>query len=149
LSVTTHDVLAFQHAYLYGWGNDHHFTLNILDGPLDYVHRLVEGWPWDNAGDFWNVSYVLAFVVDVVLLVVMWRPLRWSYRVFVLGSILLPLFSSTIFAYNRYSVVLFPFVLVACKWTMTPPTLRQATLLTMGAFSVLNIVLFTAGYWVG
>ncbi len=149
LALTTHDVLAFQHAYLYGWGNDHHFTLNVLAGPLDYLHRLVDGWPWDDAGDFWNVSYVLAFVVDVVLLAVMWRPLRWSYRVFVLGSILLPLMSSTIFAYNRYSIALFPFLLVACRWTATRPTLRQAALLTMGAFSLLNIVLFTAGYWVG
>ncbi|HEY7127118.1 MAG TPA: mannosyltransferase family protein [Ktedonobacterales bacterium] len=149
LAVTTHDPLAFQHAYNLGWGNDHLFTLNIFVGPTRYASWLVAGWPWHTAGDFTNLSYLLALVVDVVLLAAMWRPLRWSYRVFALGSILLPLFSSTIFAYNRYSVVLFPFVLVACRWTATRPTLRQAALLTMGAFSVLNIVLFTAGYWVG
>ncbi len=149
LTLTTHDPLAFQHAYLYGWGNEHVFTLNIFAGPARYASWLIDGWPWRNAGDFTNLSYVLAVVLDVVLLAAMWRPMRWSYRVFVLGSILLPLFSSTIFAYNRYSVVLFPLVLVACRWTATRPTLRQAALLTMGAFSLLNIVLFTAGYWVG
>jgi hypothetical protein len=149
LAVTTHDPLAFQHAYLYGWGNDHQFTLNILAGPLRYASWLVAGWPWHTAGDFINLSYVLAVVLDVALLAAMWRALGWSYRLFALGSILLPLFSSTIFAYNRYSVVLFPFLLVACRWTATRPTLRQAVLLTMGAFSLLNIVLFTAGYWVG
>lgn len=149
LALTTHDPLAFQHAYNLGWGNDHLFTLNIFVGPVRYTSWLIDGWPWDSADDVINLSYVLAVVVDVVLLVAMWRSLRWSYRVFVLGSILLPLMSSTIFAYNRYSLVLFPFLLVACRWTATRPTLRQAALLTMGAFSLLNLVLFTAGYWVG
>lgn len=148
LLVALRDPLAFQHAYKLGWG-DRHFTLNVLAAPAQDILWLVTHWPWHGQGAFITLSYVLALVVDGILLLVMWRALRWSYRVFLLGNMLLPLLSGTLFAYNRYSLVLFPFLLVACRWTATRPTLRQTVLLTMGCFSVLNIVLFTASYWVG
>jgi Gpi18-like mannosyltransferase len=139
-----HDPLAFQHAYNYGWSG-RHFTLNILEGPLHYFQLLFSSWPWNVS----YLSYVLALLIDCTLLVVMRRPMRWSYRVFVIGSMVLPLMSGTLFAYNRYSLVLFPFLLVACRWTAKRPSLREATLLVMGFFCVLNLLMFTASYWVG
>ncbi len=142
------DPLAFQHAYNLGWGG-RHFTLNIFAAPLQDMLVLVKDWPWQGAPTFWTVNYLLALVIDCLLLLVMWRSLRWSYRVFVLGNMLLPLMSGTLFAYNRYSLVLFPFLLVACRWTASRPTLRAAVLLSIGCVSILNIVLFTASYWVG
>ncbi len=142
------DPLAFQHAYNYGWGG-RHFTLNILAAPLQNIEWLAQHWPWQNAAAFAAASYGLALVIDCALLVAMWRPMRWSYRVFVVGNMLLPLFSATLFAYNRYSVVLFPFLLVGCRWAANRPTLRQGALLTMGCFSLLNLILFTGTYWVG
>jgi hypothetical protein len=148
LQLLYHDPLAFQHAYNYGWGG-RHFTLGIWAGPQEYLQLLINGWPWDNRADITSLSCVLALVVDCTLLAVMWRPMRWSYRLFVVGSMLLPLLSATLFAYNRYSLVLFPFLLVACRWTAKRPTLREATLLVMGFLSVLGLVMFTASYWVG
>lgn len=148
LLVVLRDPLAFQHAYNLGWG-ERHFTLNILATPVKNFQWLAEHWPLSDGGALATLSYELALVVDCILLVIMWRSLRWSYRAFILGNMLLPLLSGTLFAYNRYSLVLFPFVLVACRWTATRPTLRQSALLTMGGFSVFNIVLFTASYWVG
>jgi Gpi18-like mannosyltransferase len=148
LLVVLRDPLAFQHAYKLGWG-DRHVTLNILAAPVRNFQWLVAHWPWQDQSRFITLSYELALLVDCALLLIMWRSLRWSYRVFVVGNMLLPLFSGTLFAYNRYSLVLFPFLLVACRWTATRPTLRQITLLTIGCFSVLNIVLFTASYWAG
>jgi len=142
------DPLAFQHAYNFGWG-DRHFTLNIVAAPLQDMQLLVKNWPWQGGPIFWTVNYLLALVVDCVLLLVMWRSLRWSYRVFVMGNMLLPLLSGTLFSYNRYSLVLFPFLLVACRWTASRPTLRAAVLLTIGCVSILNIIFFTASYWVG
>jgi Gpi18-like mannosyltransferase len=142
------DPLAFQHAYNLGWG-DRHLTLNILAAPLQDFQWLVAHWPWQDGSALITLSYEVALVVDCILLLIMWRSLRWSYRVFIVGNMLLPLLSGTLFAYNRYSLVLFPFVLIACRWTATRPNLRQIALLTMGCFSVLNIVLFTASYWVG
>ncbi len=148
LLVMLRDPLAFQHAYNLGWG-DRHLALNILATPVQDFRWLVAHWPWHDSGALITFSYELALVVDCILLVIMWRSLRWSYRVFILGNMLLPLLSGTLFAYNRYSLVLFPFVLVACRWMATRPTLRQMALLTIGCFSVLNILLFTASYWVG
>jgi hypothetical protein len=148
LSLVLHDPLAFQHAYNLGWG-DRHFTLNLLAALVQDVQWLVAHSLWRDRGALTTFSYVLALLVDVFLLLLMWRSLRWSYRVFVVGNMLLPLLSGTLFAYNRYSLVLFPFLLVACRWTATRPTLRQIVLLTMGCFSLVNIVLFTASYWVG
>jgi Gpi18-like mannosyltransferase len=142
------DPLAFQHAYNYGWGG-RHFSLNIFAAPFLDIQWLVQHWPWQGASAFFTASYVLALVVDSALLLLMWPSLRWSYRVFVAGNMLLPLLSATLFAYNRYSLVLFPFLLVACRWTAKRSTLRGAALLTMGCFSVLNIIFFTASYWVG
>lgn len=148
LTALYHDPLAFQHAYNYGWGG-RHFSLNIIAAPLQDLHYLIQGWPWNNSSTLTTASYVLALVVDCALLLLMWRSLRWSYRVFVVGNMVLPLLSATLFAYNRYSLVLFPFLLVACRWTARRPTLREAALITMGCFSLLNIFLFTASYWVG
>jgi hypothetical protein len=148
LQLAYHDPLAFQHAYNYGWGG-RHFTLHIWEGAQEYLTWMIGSWPWHNRAVLTYMSCVLALAVDCVLLVAMWRPMRWSYRVFVVGSILLPLLSGTLFAYNRYSLVLFPFLLVACRWTAKRPTLRESALLLIGMFSVLNIVLFTASYWVG
>jgi len=148
LQLAYHDPLAFQHAYNYGWGG-RHFTLALWVGPEQYIKLLVGGWPWHSRDILTPLSCTLALVVDCVLLALMWRSLRWSYRLFVVGSMLLPMFSGTLFAFNRYSLALFPFVLVACGWTAKRPTLRQATLLIIGFFSVLNIILFTASYWVG
>ncbi|HEU5200265.1 MAG TPA: mannosyltransferase family protein [Ktedonobacterales bacterium] len=148
LAVLYRDPLAFQHAYQYGWGG-RHFTLALWVGPQQYISALAGSWPWTDRGmiTFW--SCLAALVIDVLLLALMWRSLRWSYRLFVLGNMALPLCSATLFAYNRYSLVLFPFLLVACCWTQKRPTLREGALLTMGGFSVLNIVLFAASYWVG
>jgi Gpi18-like mannosyltransferase len=147
LHLVYHDALAFQHAYAYGWG-DRQFTLNIWWGPQVYFQSLLTDRPW-NRGDVTYLGCVVALVISCALLALMWRSLRWSYRVFVLGSMLLPLLSGTLFAYNRYSLTLFPFVLVACRWTAYRPTLREATLLVMGFFCVLGIVMFTSSYWVG
>ncbi len=148
LGVVYHDPLAFQHAYDYGWG-ERQFTLRIWAGPQMYIQWLAAGWPWTDREAITTWSCVVALVVDVALLLLMWRALRWSYRLFVVGNILLPLLSATLFAYNRYSLVLFPFLLIACKWTANRPTLREGVLLTMACFSVLNVVMFTASYWVG
>ena len=142
------DPLAFQHAYNYGWGN-RHFTLAIWSVPQHYIGWVMTSWPWTDRGSITTWSYIAALVLDVLLLLVMWRALRWSYRVFVLGNLLLPLLSGTLFAYNRYSLVLFPLLLVACCWTAKRPNLREGVLLTMACFLVLNIVMFTASYWVG
>lgn len=142
------DPLAFQHAYDYGW-QFRHFTLNIALAPLQAIQALARAWPWQGDSAFVTASYVLALAVDCILLLGMWRSLRWSYRVFVVGSIMLPLTSSSLVSYNRYSLVLFPFLLVACRWTASRPTLRQAALFTIGCFSVLSIIFFTASYWVG
>jgi hypothetical protein len=147
LQLAYHDPLAFQHAYAYGWGG-RHFTLDIWSGPQMYLQLLASDHPWTR-DDLTYLGCVLALAIDCALLVAMWRPMRWSYRVFVIGSMLLPLLSGTLFAYNRYSLMLFPFLLVACRWTAKRPTLREATLLTMGFFCVLGIVMFTASYWVG
>ena len=147
LQLAYHDPLAFQHAYAYGWGG-RHFTLNIWSGPQMYLQLLAGDHPWSR-NDLTYLGCVLALAIDCALLVAMWRPMRWSYRVFVVGSMLLPLMSGTLFAYDRYSLMLFPFLLVACRWTAKRPTLREATLLTMGFFCVLGIVMFTASYWVG
>jgi Gpi18-like mannosyltransferase len=142
------DPLAFQHAYNYGWGG-RHFTLNIFAAPLQSILVMARDWPWQGAPALWEVSYVAALAIDCALLLVMWRSLRWSYRAFVVGSMLLPLLSGTLFAYNRYSLVLFPFLLVACRWTANRPALREAALLIMGCFSVMYLIFFTASYWVG
>jgi Gpi18-like mannosyltransferase len=148
LGVVYHDPLAFQHAYNYGWGQQH-FTLAIWSGPQLYIGWLARSSPWTDRAFITTWTCVVALLVDVTLLLLMWRALRWSYRLFVLGNLLLPLFSGTLFAYNRYSLVLFPFLLVACLWTAKRPNLREGVLLTMACFSVLNIVMFTASYWVG
>jgi len=147
LQVAYHDALAFQHAYNYGWGG-RQFTLNLWQGPQNYLQALFNTSPWGRT-ELTYLGCLLALGIDCALLVVMWRALRWSYRVFVVGSMLLPLLSGTLFAYNRYSLTLFPFVLVACRWTAKRPTLREATLLTMGFFCVLGIIMFTSSYWVG
>lgn len=148
LGVLYRDPLAFQHAYQYGWGG-RHFTLALWVGPQQYINVLAGSWPWTDRGLITLWSCLAALVVDVLLLALMWRSLRWSYRLFVLGNLALPLCSATLFAYNRYSLVLFPFLLVACRWTQQRPTLREGALLTMGSFSVLNIAMFAASYWVG
>lgn len=148
LGVVYHDPLAFQHAYNHGWGQQH-FTLAIWTGPQTYIGWLAQTWPWTDRAFIITWISVFALFVDVALLLLMWRSLRWSYRLFVLGNMLLPLFSGTLFAYNRYSLVLFPFLLVACLWTAKRPNLREGVLLTMACFSVLHMVMFTAGYWVG
>ncbi len=147
LYVVYHDALAFQHAYQYGWGG-RQFTLDIWLGPQNYLQALLGVWPWSRT-DITYLGCVLALVIDCALLALMWRALRWSYRVFVVGSMLLPLLSGTLFAYNRYSLTLFPFALVACRWTAKRPTLREAVLMTSGFFCVLGMVMFTASYWVG
>jgi Gpi18-like mannosyltransferase len=147
LQLIYHDALAFQHAYAYGWGG-RQFTLNIWLGPQTYLQSLLTDAPW-NRTDLTYLGNVLALVIDCALLALMWRALRWSYRVFIVGSMLLPLLSGSLFAYNRYSLTLFPFVLVACRWTAKRPTLREATLLVMGFFCVLGIAMFTSSYWVG
>lgn len=148
LQLVYHDALAFQHAYDYAWGG-REFTLSIWTGPQKYVELVAGGWPIDELNDVTYLSCLVALVVDYALLAAMWRALRWSYRCFVIGSMLLPLLSGTLFAYNRYSLTLFPFVLIACRWTANLPTLREATLLLIGFFSILNIIMFTASYWVG
>ncbi len=147
LQLSYHDALAFQHAYAYGWGG-RQFTLRIWLGPQAYLQGLLNHWPW-NREDVFLLACLLALVIDCALLAAMWRSLRWSYRFFVVGSMLLPLLSGTLFAYNRYSLTLFPFLLVACRWTAQRPTLREATLFVSGFFCVLGIVMFTASYWVG
>lgn len=147
LQLAYHDPLAFQHAYTYGWGG-RHVTLDIWSGPQMYLQFLASDHPWTRT-DLTYLSCVLALAIGCALVAAMWRPMRWSYRVFVVGSMLLPLMSGTLFAYNRYSLALFPFLLVACRWTAKRPTLREATLLTMGFFCFLGIVMFTSSYWVG
>lgn len=142
------DPLAFQHAYNYGW-QYRHFSLNIFAAPWQSLSDLALHWPWDHASILGDAGCVLTLLVDGVLLLVMWRSLRWSYRVFVAGSIVLPLLSSSLISYNRYSLVLFPFLLVACRWTANRPALREAVLLTIGGFSLLYLVFFTGSYWVG
>ena len=119
-----------------------------MGGPQSYLQRLLTDHPWDRE-DITILICLLALVIDVVLLVAMWRPMRWSYRFFVVGSMLLPLLSGTLFAYNRYSLTLFPFLLVACYWTAQRPTLREAVLVTSGFFCILGVVMFTSSYWVG
>jgi hypothetical protein len=147
LQLVYHDALAFQHAYQYGWGG-RQFTLSIWTGPQTYLQLLFADSPWTRT-DLAYLAPLVALGIDSVLLAAMWRSMRWSYRLFVIGSMLLPLMSGTLFGFNRYSLTLFPFLLVACRWTAKRPTLREATLLVSGFFCVLGIVMFTASYWVG
>jgi hypothetical protein len=147
--ITQHDAFAFRNAYANGQWNDQHNTLNIFAGPLTYFRYMLKDPLYHDYGGVVTFTYLAALVAVVVLLAVAWRHLRWSHRLFSIGTAVIPLLSGSLFSYYRYSIVpLLPIMIVACRWLARRPTWRDATLLCLAGLAFFGIIGFAGSHWI-
>jgi Gpi18-like mannosyltransferase len=138
-------VHTYQRAYDIGWPY-RRFSLNIFkplyDPILAHVFHSVTV-PTTTLADGLGL---LSFVATIVLLVWGWRPLRLSYRVFCLLSIIVPLLTSVVEGLGRYYLVIFPLVLSAARIAQAHPRLvRPAVVAGLVAQAAL-IAAFCTGH---
>lgn len=147
--ITQHDAFAFKAAYAPGNWNDQTSTLNIFRGPLRYLHESIQDPPYKDYGGIVTAGYLGALVLVVLLLALTWRRMPWSYRVFAIGTAVIPLLSGSMFSYYRYSMVpLLPILIVSCPWLAVRPIRRDTVVLCLAGLAFFDIMAFAGSYWV-
>lgn len=116
---------------------------------------------------FWTVrpidwkyyAYVQEFVLSIValfgLIMASWQTLKrrikmnWAYLVFAWGIYILPTLTGNFSSMPRYLLVCFPlFVYLAIFFDKKHPLLKFFYLTISLIFLIINLILFTQGYWV-
>ncbi len=94
---------------------------------------------------FIAVLEVLAIILPLVLIIIYWRKIRFSYLVFTLGVLLLPTLNGTFNSMPRYSLMAFLLLPLVASFK------SKYFILILLIFIILQIILvsfFTRGYWV-
>lgn len=99
-----------------------------------------------NSLSFFNVSLELMFtVIPLILLVWMYKKIRFSYWIFILGCLILPSLTGTFSSMPRYALMgflLIPFI------TEKLGGLLKYVIFTMAILEAILVSLFVRGYWV-
>ncbi len=136
LSVRFADPLAFMHAQEYWPRGDLRNPLIVLSEAVALVYETSLPSGIRN----WNVVVDSAAAALVILLIVpVWRRVRPSYALYMAGSALIPLMTSTM-SFVRYAAVLFPIYLILAQWGRRPMVDRIITV----TFAMLLAVLTAA-----
>jgi hypothetical protein len=99
---------------------------------------------------FTVVIELLSAILILTVLVFFFKKIRFSYWLFTLLSFLLPTFSGTFMSMPRFVLVLFPvFISLAIWLERQHPFIKYIYYLFCFIFSVLSIIYFTRGYFVG
>lgn len=95
-----------------------------------------------------NFSLDVFYMVMVLIAIFfVFKKLKVSYALYMLGSVLIPLSTGTFMSIERYILPLFPlYILLA---SLKNDYLRFSLLLLSTLFFALNIILFVNNYWAG
>ncbi len=99
---------------------------------------------------FTVVLELLCATLILVVLIFSLKKIRFSYWLFTLLSFLLPTFTGTFASVPRYIVVLFPMFIYLASWLEKQhPYIKIAYYGVSGFMSILAVIFFTRGYFVG
>jgi hypothetical protein len=94
------------------------------------------------------VQEMVAGVVGLVLLLVSFKGVRWSWLIFSLGAFLVPTMTGTFSSMPRYVLVCFPLFIFLAQSLQNRPRWLFLYLLGSAVLLLINTVLFIQGYWV-
>ena len=135
----------YRRAYDIGWPY-RKFSLNIFKPLYDPILAHVLHTTTVPTTSLADALGILSFIATVGLLVWGWRPLRPSYRVLSVLSIVVPLLTSVIEGLGRYYLVIFPLVLSAARIARAHPRLLKPAVATGLIAQVALIALFSTGH---
>lgn len=89
-------------------------------------------------------------VLFLVLTIIAFRKLRFSYAIFLLLSYLIPTFTGTFVSQPRYLLTAFPgFILLAIWFSKQGQLMKRFYIALNIIFAIVMIALFTRGYFIG
>jgi len=89
-------------------------------------------------------------VLCLVLTIIAFRKLRFSYALFLLLSYLIPTFTGTFVSQPRYLLTAFPgFILLALWFSKQGQLMKRFYIALNVIFAIIMIALFTRGYFIG
>ena len=135
----------YQRAYDIGWPF-RKFSLNILKPLYDPILAHVLHTTTVPSTALADALGILSFAATVALLAFGWKPLRPSYRLYCVLSIVVPLLTSIVEGLGRYYLVIFPLVLSAARIAEAHPRLLRPAVLTALVGQVALIALFSTGH---
>ncbi|HCX25328.1 MAG: hypothetical protein UX08_C0009G0003 [Candidatus Collierbacteria bacterium GW2011_GWB1_45_35] len=114
-----------------------------------YAKMLIFTDHWDPLF-FTVVLELLSATLVLGVLIFSFKKIRFSYWLFVLLSYLLPSFSGTFASVPRYTLVMFPVFMYLAYWLERQhPFTKYVYYFSTIVFSILSIIFFTRGYFIG
>lgn len=138
----TGDGLAFFHAQT-GWAK------STLTAPWVTLSNYLSALTLNFEPDLTHLVVLIEVLVTIILiylLVKFWRQkkLDYSYKYYALGNLALPLATGSLGSTPRFSLVLFPLLLMIPSLS---PKLRTTYYVLSTLIAMIGIILFTRGYW--
>lgn len=94
-----------------------------------------------------NLMLDLGFLVlATVLIIIAWKKIRFSYAIYALASLLVPLSTGSLMSIGRYILILFPLPMAIAT---LPPTWKRGWTLVSILLLGLYATLFAHSYWAG
>ena len=142
LYMTTGDALAFYHAQA-GWGKDK--ATSLFTTVVNYATALTSGW----VSDLTHLVVLIEVVVTLLMIYLvykLWRSKKIdiSYKLYALGNLALPLATGSLGSMPRFSLTLFPVLLIFPSLSLK---MKKLIILIFLLTSTTGIILFTRGYW--
>jgi hypothetical protein len=132
------NAFAFAETQVTGWG--HGFTNVWTSLHRDLMFLL-------DQSELWVVYELGATAVLVAGIAIGLRKLRGSYNIYMLVSLLIPLFGGTSKSMSRYLLVVFPLFMLMAMYTKKPAVRYCVYAVSLGLLAV-STVAFTTGRWV-
>jgi hypothetical protein len=137
-------ITGYLSAYHTSWP-ERKFDLNIIST----ISRPIESMAHSGHISLNALMALGALAGVLTLLVITWRELRPSYRVYTILSLILPLLTTTLDSVGRYYMLIFPVYLMLAIVARRRPFLIGTLAFAGAAYGSLMLMLFVKGYFIG